>query len=246
MVTRNFRDKLRRYFWFSKEESYAFLLAVLAMGFVVSWDRWGKDSFDAVIGLKSLILGIIAMGVVVFTHHAAQRIYALNKGFRIEHHLWWHGFIIGLILVMVSGGKVKFLAATYGIVSILRPHRLGKHRFGPNLYSLKDIMIVGPVANVLLAALVHGLISAGLNFPFLQDLFIFSIWFALCNLLPIPKLDGTYVLYYSRPLYVSVFAIIAAYGWLASAFDIRSFLLATLIGGFLGFIFYWVWEREWR
>jgi len=246
MVTRNFHDKIRRHFWFSKEELGAFVFAVLTMGFVVSWDRWGGDSFNAVLGLKNLILGIVAMGVVVFIHHAAQRIYALNRGFKIEHRLWWHGFLIGLILVMVSGGKIKFLAATYGIVSVLRPHRIGKHRFGPNLYSLKSVMIVGPIANVVFAILVHGLISAGLDIPLLHDLFIFNIWFALCNLLPVPKLDGAYVLYSSRPLYVSVFAIIAAYGWLASAFDAVSFLLATLIGGFLGFVFYWVWEREWR
>lgn len=240
MVMRNFRDKLKRFFWFSPAEVKVFILVVIALGFIASWDEWGAVKFDAAVGLKNLIISVIAMLSIVFVHHAAQRIAGLKAGFRVEHKLWWYGLLAGLILVAVSNGKLQFLAGTITVAHFLPIHRLGKHRPGPNVSTLSSIMLAGPLANVLFAAIIHVLTSAGVLGVLGVKLMTLSLWFALCNLLPLPSLDGAYVLYHSRALYVFVFATVAAYSFLAIGYDLWSFGAALLLGFLISLVLYWL------
>lgn len=244
MVIRNFRDKLRRHFWFSHSELKVFVLVVLALAFIASWGEWGVAAFDAEVGLRNLLISIIVMALVVFVHHAAQRVVALKCGFRAEHKLWWYGLLSGLILAVVSQGRLQFLAGTFTVAHLLPVHRLGKHRPGANISTLGKIMLVGPLANVLFAAVIHVFVAAGWLGAFGVKLMALNLWFAVCNLLPLPAIDGAFVLYSSRLFYVFIFGAVLAYALFAVVYDFWSFGAAVLVGGLLSWVFYMLLERD--
>lgn len=110
MNWRNYKDKLKKYFWFSREELTHFGIVVLVLALIYSWNDWGTDTFDIAFGFKNLLIAILLIGITVFVHHSGQRLYALARGFRAEQKLWWHGLLIALILVMLTNGKFKFFS----------------------------------------------------------------------------------------------------------------------------------------
>lgn len=105
-------------------------------------------------------------------------------------HISWSGFLL-LILVGFGWGKpVPF-----------NPYNLKYQKFGPALVAL-----AGPLSNLLMAVasilvykflFINGIItdSANLLFQFLQLLVVLNIVLAVFNLLPLPPLDGSKVLF---------------------------------------------------
>ncbi len=227
MSLRNYIDKLNRYFWFSKEEWLSFFVAVAVLSIIYIWPETGS-----LIYLNKIPIAIIFIAITLFVHHAGQRMMALSLGLRAENRLWWYGPLIGLILVMVSGGNIKFLAATATTAYMLPAHRLGAFRYGPGLTTLSKISLAGPVFNILFSAIIRllewgGILSTNIG----TELFTLNVAFALWNLLPIPPLDGAKVLYESRLVYAFVFGSVAAYAFMVFALNFNSYLIALILGG---------------
>ncbi len=247
MSLRNYIDKLKRYFGFSREEWLNFFIVVICFSIIYSWTDWGVQRFEPVTGFKNLLIAIVFVGITVFVHHAGQRMMALLLGFRAEQRLWWHGLIIGLILVMLTNGKIKFLAATGMLVYLLPAHRIGAFRYGPNLTTVAKIALGGPVLNILFSALVKSFEWAGILSPEIgTKLFVLNISFAAWNLLPIPPLDGSKVFFYSRLTYAFMFGSIASYVLMVYFLNYYSYIIALLFGGLTWLIFYVFFESKWR
>ena len=227
----NYKDKLDKYFWFSKEEWKAFVITVLIGALIYSWNSWGDVRFDAAQGAKSLIIAIILVGVAVFVHHAVQRMFALTLGFRAEHRLWWYGLVIGLILAMLSRGSIVFFAASSTLIHLMPIHRLGAFRYGPNLATFSKISFMGPFASATLAWITSLFMAweivgqvAGHRF------FMLNAMFAVMNLLPIPPLDGSRIFYSSRPEYIFIFLSFLAFAVIGYTFQVYSATAAFLVG----------------
>lgn len=245
MSLRNYLDKLNRYFWFSKEENLHYIIVVIGLAFIASWTKWGGDTFDATTGLLNFGIALILVGLTVFIHHAGQRLTALSLGFRAEHKLWWHGLLIGLILVIISNGNIQFLAATGTLAYLMPAHRLGAMRYGTNLKTISKIVLAGPIANILLAGLAKSLVWLGILSSIGNQLFTLNMWFAAINLLPIPPLDGSKIFYSSRLTYAFIASTILGYVILIQLFNIYSYLFALLIGILGWLLFYIILERNW-
>ncbi|HLC32473.1 MAG TPA: hypothetical protein VJJ82_01475 [Candidatus Nanoarchaeia archaeon] len=228
----NYKDKLNKYFWFSKEEWKAFIITVLVGAIIYSWNGWGAARFDAAEGIKNLIVAIILVAIVVFVHHAAQRIFAPTIGFRAEQKLWWYGLLIGLMLAILSRGwLVYFFAASSTLIHLMPVHRLGSFRYGANMASISKVALMGPFANAVLALLTKWLMEwsivsqeAGHRF------FMLNAMFALMNLLPIPPLDGSRIMYDSRAIYVLVLLTFAAFAAIGHFFHVYSATAAFVVG----------------
>lgn len=247
MSLRNYIDKLRRYFWFSKVELLNFFIVVVFLALVASWTDWGVGRFDLRTGIANWLYAFLLVGITVFVHHAGQRMMALYLGFYAEQKLWWHGLLISLILVLVTNGNVKFLAASSTIAHLLPVHRLGAFRYGPNLSTIMKISVAGPLANIFFSALVKSLEWAGvLSVAFAERLFVMNLIFAAWNLLPIPPLDGSKLFYYSRLTYVFMFAAVSSYAMLIYWLNVYSYIYAGLIGVAAWLAFYVFFERKWR
>jgi hypothetical protein len=236
----NYTDKLKRYFPFSQTEWKNFSLLVLACAVIWSFTQWGTANFDLALGLKNLLAAVVIAAVVIFLHHAAQRLYGIWFGYRIEHKIWWAGLLAGILSLILSNGKVIIFAASVMQAHFLPAHRLGTFRYGPSLQQLGLVAFVGPIFPVIIALLLYLLLPV----KFLADLLSFSIVFGVYNLLPVPPLDGFHVFAGSRLAYGATYAFItsALFGFLIVYFLTSvGFWLSVLAGiavGVLGWIAY--------
>lgn len=245
MSLRNYLDKLKRYFWFSKEEWLSYCIAIIGLALIYSWTQWGEQRFDLNIGLKNFGIALILVGITVFIHHTGQRMTALWFGLRAQQRLWWYGILIGLILTILSNGKIQFLAATGTLAYMLPIHRLGAFRYGPGINILAKIAMAGPIANIFFAAIIKTLEWTGLLDPaFAQEMFVLNLTFAFWNLWPIPPLDGSKIFYYSRLVYVFIFSSFTGYVFLIYFFNIYSYIYALLIGIIAWLLFLFLYERK--
>lgn len=231
MSLRNYLDKVKRYFPFSKEEWLSFWITVICLAFIYSWTNWGAGKFEFATGIKNLAVAVIFIGITLFVHHAGQRLIALWFGLRAEQKIWWYGLLIGLILTIISNGNIKFLAATGTLAYMLPVHRLGAFRYGPGVNVLAKIVMAGPIANIFFAAIIITMQWVGiLSYTIAEPLFKLNLVFAFWNLFPIPPLDGSKIFYYSRNIYMFIFGSFASYVFLIYFFEVYSYIYALLMG----------------
>ncbi len=248
MGERTYIDTIRRYFWFSGRELRGLAVVVLVFAFIFSFREWGVDKFDVVVGFGNFFMAVIIVALVIFIHEAGQRLTALKVGLKTEVRVRWYGLIAALILCFVSRGKLTLFAATGMWIHHMAVHRLGYFRYGPNVQAFGVVAMMGPLANIAVATFVKflqvnlHLIPAGSIFA--QKFFYFSWIFAVLNLLPIPPLDGSRLLFWSRLTFAFVFGAIAGYLVLYSI-GIYSYILALIIGGAVWLGFYVFFERKW-
>lgn len=247
MAIRNFRDKVKRYFWFTQQELSSALIMVVVLAIMASWDSWGIARFDPSMGARSLLIAFAVIALTVFIHHASQRLLALKLGFRVEHALWWPGLIVAFLLTVVTQGRILVLVGSGFFAHLLPAHRMGAFRYGTNVSTLAKIALAGPVANVLFATAMKALelgnfASASISDPLFKTGLAFAAW----NLLPIPPLDGSKIFFASRLLYVFLFASIASYVALISLFGTYSYIIALTIGIIAWFLFYQFFEKKWK
>ena len=225
---RNFIDKWKRYGWFSSVESSQFVLCSLALAVIYSWDEWGGAVFDFASGIQNFLRAFILVCLTLYVHHAFQRVMALRHGLRAQNEVWWYGVIIGLMLVIVSQGDVKMLAVSSTLAFVLPIHRLGAFRYGANMSVIAKICLAGPFGNVLFASLI-AVVDMFVSSPFLRELMLLNLVFAWWNMLPIPLLDGSKVLFWSRAVYALLFTALSAYLALLIWFEFSSVILSIAI-----------------
>ena len=249
MKGRTYLATVKQYFRFSKQEIKNLAIVILVFAFIFSFNDWGEETFDFFIGMRNFVIALIVVGISVFIHDAGQKLAALKVGLRAETKIWWYGIIAALVLCFISRGNLMFFAATGMWVHHMAIHRLGSFRYGPNVQAMGVIALMGPVANILAATLVKflqvNLHIIPMGSPFVDKFFFFSWLFAVLNLLPIPPLDGSRLLFYSRLTYAWIFGAIAGY-LLFYALGIYSFVIAFFCGWAVWLLFYIFFEREWQ
>ncbi len=248
---------VKKHFPFSKEEWQAFIILSLFWGFIAAFDQWGDDRFDALTGLLNLAVGIALCALSLFVHHAAQRLYAIRKGFKVTNGLWtanmWPlgsvpvGPVLGFLLVFVSRGNIKFLGGSSTDIEPLGgSHRLGRGKFPFTLKTLGRACLAGVLANALLAGLAAWLWNVG--FPdsiMLERLVAINLIMTIVNILPLPPLDGSRIIFLSRPLYVFGGTAALAYAILAAFGSPGLWWLALLVGFISWFLFDYFFETQW-
>lgn len=239
----NYFDKIKSYFWFTKDEFKGFVVTVFVLAFIFSFSDWGVQAFDAVVGLQNFAVAFMVVLVSVFVHHSAQRLAALVWGFRAEHILWWQGLTFSALIALFTNGALKLLPGSALMIHHMPVHRLGFYRYGPNFQTFGKIAVFGPLANLVFAVLVR--IVGELFVLNVSKLYFFNLLFAAYNLLPFPPLDGSRIFYASRLLYVFVFSAIVGYVVLALVAGFQSIILALIIGAVGWFLFYVFFEKGW-
>lgn len=248
MGDRSYIDTVKRYFRFSKKELKSLSIIVLVFAFIFSYNEWGYEKFDLFVGLGNFFRAIIIVALGILIHETGQRLAAIKVGFKTEVRIWWYGLLIAIILAIISDGKLLFFAATGMWIHHMSTHRLGYFRYGPNVEAFGIIALMGPVANIIAATFVKflqvNLHLIPMDSVFAQKFFLFNWLFAVLNLLPIPPLDGSRLVFYSRLTFAFIFGSIAGYLVLYSL-GIYSYILALLIGGVVWLLFYIFFESEW-
>lgn len=110
------------------------------------------------------------------------------------HIDWWGTILMPLLLFMATGGRFLF---AYAKPVPYNPYNLKNQKWGPALVGL-----AGPMANFLLAAAfaaVLRLLPGSSLVPFLGIIAYANVMLMVFNLIPIPPLDGSKILYALLP-----------------------------------------------
>ena len=221
----NLIDKIKRYFWLSQHELIWVLISIGIVTIMIGFDD-GSKTFELSSWITNLlqILFIVALAVIV--HETAHRIYALHIGFQLEFKPFFYGLVAGLIVMLLTLGKVFFIAYGSFEAKLMRTHRLGQFRYGLNYFAIAAIAAIGPIANMALATAFR--MMTFLPEGFVHKAVLINVMFAIYNLLPIPLLDGAQVFFGSKVFYALVIGLVA--GWSVFLLLPTFSLLAAIIG----------------
>ncbi|HLC62464.1 MAG TPA: hypothetical protein VJI52_05615 [Candidatus Nanoarchaeia archaeon] len=241
-------DKLKKYYTFTKYEVRGYVIAILAIAFIISFREWGEGQFDLTAGLFNLFNSVLIVALSILVHDAGQRIWGLAIGYKIEFKMWSFGVVLGLILAFVTNGKFWLIIPGTFMLHHLAGHRLGFFRYGINIIGQSMVALAGPLFTLMLIILLKILYAINPN-PLLQKAIMFNIIYNITNMLPIPVLDGGKIFFGSRMIYAFVMpAMIVA--TILMIVDIPVFfavVLSLLVGVILWIWYYVSFERKvWR
>lgn len=239
-------DKIKRYYSFTPYELRGFLIATVAISFVISFRQWGPgERFDLAAGLFNFFNAFLIVALAILVRDAGQRIWGLAIGFKIEFKMWTFGVLAALLIAFVSNGNVWFIVPGGFMLHHLAGHRLGYFRYGINYFGQAMIAFAGILSTLTLIILLKILYALSQN-PLLSLAIKFNIIYAITSLIPIPPLDGGKIFFGSRMLYAFVLpAMLVAL--MLMIVDIPIFLalvLSLLVGIILWIVYYVSFERK--
>lgn len=219
----NFWDRLKSSLAFSAEEIKSLLIIILVFTFMIGFDD-GRSSFSFVPWLFNFFNVLLVVSLSVLLRETAHRMAATYYGLKVELKLSTVMLTIAFIIGMLTLGKVTILMYGGFLLSFIPRQRLGYFRFGLSYNNMAMVAFFGNVANLMLALLFK--IFSYLPNPLIQKAMVINIALACVNMIPIPPLPGSSILFASRTFYVFSLALIVAAGLLMLATP----LLWTLLG----------------
>lgn len=237
MKHRTFGKTIKKFFSFDKREINAILIGAFILAFIVSFRDWGVIEFSFDAGLKNYINAFLIILLSLLTHISAQKIIGLRLGFKVIYKLWGLGLLVALLVCFISNGVLWLILPGGIIIQHLAVHRLGYFRYGTNLYAFGITSAAGPFSNLFLAMLFKVLYGIAPT-PLLWKAMVVNIWFACVTFLPIPPLDGSHMIYFSRLIYFFLYVTI----FLSSIFllymnPLAALALAMVLGAILWFFY---------
>ncbi|MGC9310163.1 MAG: M50 family metallopeptidase [Candidatus Aenigmatarchaeota archaeon] len=167
-----------------------------------------SNLFEFLGGVSPGHLGIYLFIVAVsfLSHEFGHRQVARKYGFKANYEMWPQGLVLALVTSLIG-----FLFAAPGAVVIRQRGIVNGSRETLKKIGLR-ISIAGIAMNLLLGLLFLFLLALNLNGNYLfvevlERAARINILLALFNLLPIPPLDGSKVLYYSKKVWVAAFLV---------------------------------------
>ncbi len=176
--------------YFDAREIKELLISAMVACFVFSFDEIISGHFMEVLGLSIAIF----LGFVL--HESAHKIAAIKLGNYARFVMWREGLLFAIFLAFITMGHFVFIAP--GAVYI---GSLGMRRIGSRENAI--ISAAGPITNIILAAVFAVLFILFKN-PVFAMVTLVNGYLAFFNLLPIPPLDGSKIIWYSIPMWIAL------------------------------------------
>jgi hypothetical protein len=238
---------------FSSAELLRMLATVLVAAFILSFRKWGGETFDLVTGIINLILSAALVFIFLLVHFAVQKIVALNYGYSSEYKNWHNGFLISLIMAFFSFGFIPLFFTGVLSFEAIPKLRIGTFRGGIMHKHLGIIAVAGPVVNVIIVGLLAPIYIATKN-SFVFDMITINLLIALFSMLPIPTFEkfrqfkggttGLYLFIASRWAYFLAAGAFLGFALLIWVAKIFSFVIAIILGALTAFIYFRIYESE--
>jgi len=244
-VERTYWATVKEYFKFNKKEVRDLIITILILAFAFSFNKWGTEKFDFTIGITNLINAIILVGLSMLVRESMKKLFALKRGFNYEYKAWFFGLIASLILCFVTNGALMLFFVGSMVVYCLEGHRLGHFRYGLNPRDFSHIGIGGLMGNLMLVLLFKSLLGIFPDNELIRTAMNLNILFVVFNVLPIPPMDGFYIMYNSRMYYAFWFVFFITACLLSYTFGwVFSIIAALILAALLVVVYYISYERK--
>jgi hypothetical protein len=225
-----FLFRLNQFYRIDKFELRNLLVTMLAITLIWAFDD-GKAEFVFSSWFGNFMSVLIICALTLIVHETAHKMAALRVGYMYEFKISYIGIIVGLVLAIISGGRLPFLPVGGINLYHMAKQRIGRFRYGLNFFTSGTIAFSGPLANIYFAMFMKTLQwSFGVQSPFLDKLFVFNLVFALYAMLPFPGHDGLLIFFGSKPTYVFIFGIVASYVLMIWIFNFYSLIWGLIFG----------------
>jgi Zn-dependent protease len=185
-------------------EARDLIISALVIAFAFSYE--GFDKINLIPLNFAIAIFAVALGFIL--HELSHRFVAKNHKCHAEYKMWKEGLILAVALVILTNGAFTFAAP--GAVMITPLIDLWGDRSKITKKDIGLISISGPLMNLLLAGI---FIALDLLIPSLS--FVFSlgarvnIWLGFFNMLPIPPLDGSKIMFWSKKIWAILLIVFA-------------------------------------
>ncbi|MBI4452539.1 hypothetical protein HY637_03855 [Candidatus Woesearchaeota archaeon] len=240
------KDKIRRYYKFTPYEARGLIIAILAVGFIISFKDWGFERFSFSVGLLNLFNAILVAALSILVHDAGQRLWGLAIGYRIEFRMWTLGLVGALAVAFISNGSIWVIVPGGFMLHHLAGHRLGWFRYGVNYFGQGIVALAGCLFTLMLIIFLKILGAFFPNNLLIGKAVMFNIIYLITSLLPIPPLDGSKIFFGSRMLYAFAIPalIVAAVLMIVEVHVFLALVLSMLVGVVLWLVYYISFERK--
>ena len=239
------KDKIRKYYIYTKAELTGLIFSIIIIGFVISFKEWGTSQFNTRIGLLNFFNAVLIVALSFLVNDSAKRIWGFAIGYRVEYKAEAYGLFLSLFIAFISNGRLWLIVPSSFIIHHMAGHRLGFFRYDINYWAQALIAWAGPLANLCLMILLKILGVFAAN-PLIQKAILFNAVYAITSMLPIPPLDGSKIYFGSRMFYSFIlpFMIAACILLIIDIGVILALSLSLLIGIILWITYYSVFERK--
>jgi Zn-dependent protease len=192
-------------FRFSKTEVKDILVSTLALGFIFSWSLQALSDIPAFI--TEIIITTAIIGFLAFIPHELMHKFFANKYHcHAQYEMWKTGLLIALALAVFTNGAFVFAAPGAVVIYTMYRSHAGIHNVQLTSKQNAIISAAGPATNMAIAALAF---AAALYYPhpLLFTVVKINAFLAMFNLLPIPPLDGSKIIWYNIVAWGSLMAL---------------------------------------
>jgi hypothetical protein len=224
------KQRLNRFWHLSASEFKDYIITILVITFIFGFND-KSATFNFAKWSLHFALTFILVAISIYCNIMAIKGTALSRGVMHEYKIWTPGLVIGIIITLISNGNIYILLFSTPVFTYTPIHRLGKFRYGLNIKDEGVSAMMGAIAHFVLATI--GLLI-GSQLGIAPEIFLFfatmNFWLMIFNLLPIPRMPGFMVFYYSRLVYVFISTTLIAY-LVLSRIGFYSWIVSLLIGG---------------
>lgn len=242
-------DKIKRYYKFTRHETIGIIISILVIAFIVSFNDWGPGStFDLSTGIFNLFNAILIIGLSILVHDAGQRLFGLAIGYKVEFKMWSFGLVLGLVIAMVSKGRVWLIVPGGFMLHLIAGHRLGWFRYNINYFGQAMVALAGPLFSLMLVIFLK-ILYAFVPTNLILDAIKVNVVYAITSLLPFPPLDGSKIYFGSRMLYAFALPtiIVSSILMIVDIPILLALAVSFLVGIVLWMTYYITFERKlWR
>ncbi|MFH1439325.1 MAG: hypothetical protein ABIG89_02085 [Candidatus Woesearchaeota archaeon] len=234
--------KLKRHMRWSARELRDLLITVLIVAFIFAYDD-KQPTFVLNYWLFNYVKHIIIVFGIVAIYDLGHRISSIYMNLQAEYRIWSVGLLIGVIIAIVSGGRIYIILPGGIVFHHLVIARLGHFRYGLNYFTTGFLAAAGPLALLLFATFFKTLALWGVMPVFFDQVTFLSLYFAIFAMLPLPRLDGAWLYFANRNWFVIILFFLVGYIFLYK-FRFYSLIFAAFVGLFVWLIYYIAFERD--
>jgi len=188
--------------YFSSTEIRDIAISTIALGIIFSIGRG--------ISVASVAIITVIVALSFIPHELAHKFTAIRYKCFARYEMWKNGLIFALLLAIATGGSFTFAAPGAVVIYTAYRSNYGIHHVKLSSRQNGIISIAGPATNLVIALAFRIFAPQFVLTASIVQINTFLAWF---NLLPIPPLDGSKIIWWNIAAWLLLFGTASALLW---------------------------------